>query len=313
MKKSNQASPNKKLILITKEYDQRRADQALATLTNRSRSYINRLINRNLVTKEGDRIKASQKVKAGDKFVVCFDLPAEKVSAHTTVELPKQIVYEDDNIIVINKWSGQVVHPGPGQRTGTITQALVNYQPRLAKIERAGLVHRLDKETSGVLLIAKDTITLMELKEQFTTRSIKKIYYCLCAGKVVAGRVEQPIARHPKKRFLRAIVSTGKEAITDYHPENTFHHGQGQYTLLRVEPRTGRTHQIRVHLQHQGHPILGDSMYNNKESRRLSQELNIKRVMLHAKSLTFFHPLKNKEFTVTTDWPADFSTFLTSE
>lgn len=311
-------------ISIYSDQDGKRLDQALAELTESSRSHITKLITAGNVTGSGT-IKASRKVKLGESYEINNELPAEIQASHTPVDIPSQILHEDDSLLVIDKKVGQVVHPGPGQREGTIAENAavycptikdaINYQDenqRETAMERAGIVHRLDKDTSGVIIIAKTKKALINLQHQFAGREVVKMYSLICNGKLDSQIVNRPIDRHPKKKFLRTVLTGGKEAVTEFKVVKVTNTKVGDITLAEAYPKTGRTHQIRVHIKWLNHPILGDNLYGSKSSLKQTSELNISRMLLHASSITIKHPDDNKSITFSSKLPVDFSTVMIS-
>ncbi len=249
-----------------------------------------------------DIIKANYKIKAGDEFDV--ELEDKKKSALEAEDIPLEIVYEDDDLAVINKPVGLVVHPAPGNYEHTLVNALLKHFKNLSDINpmRPGIVHRLDKETSGLLVIAKNNFTHLLLAEQFAKHTIKRRYLALVKGRVEFDEdvIELPIGRHPFKR-KNMSVEFGKKSRYAKTRYRTLKRREDS-SFLELEPFTGRTHQLRVHLAYLGHPILGDTKYgkNNQFSR----------LCLHAKSLGFIHPRKEKFMEFSSETPREFADFL---
>ncbi len=283
-----------------------RLDRFLALeLPEYSRSRLQALIEGGCVKLNGAVPRTRELVKAGD--VVELEVPAlEKIeAAPEAIAFP--ILFEDEDLIVIDKPAGLVVHPGAGNEDGTLVNALLHHCPTLSGIggkERPGIVHRLDKETSGCLVVAKNDTAHRELSKQFAARTLKKIYLALVAGqlKKAAGTIDAPIARHPVHRQRMAIsrTSRGRSAMTEYRVVR----GGLEMSLVECALHSGRTHQIRVHLHHLGNPVLGDKLYAAKMAK------NYPRQMLHAWRLGFTHPRTNEWKEFEAPLPADFQAAL---
>jgi len=278
-----------------------RLDRFLANYANEfSRSRIQALIRDGFVTVNDAPPRARDIVRAGDRIVLlepplqAIDLVPEKIAL--------SVLFEDNDLIVINKPAGISVHPGAGRKRGTLVNALLSHCKNLSGIggkERPGIVHRLDKETSGCLAAAKNDFAHLELSRQFAARTIDKIYLALVAGKVRAksGAIVAPIARHRVHRKKMAIAREGgREARTDFKVVRS----GGEASLLECRLHSGRTHQIRVHLQHFGHPILGDVVYGGRRAGNFSRQ------MLHAWKLGLDHPRTNERMHFEAPWPEDF-------
>lgn len=260
-----------------------------------SRSRLQRLIDDGDVLANGHTVKASYKLRANDEIEVELTPPA--LSNFTPENIPLDIVFEDDDLIVINKPAGLVVHPAAGIQSGTLANALAYHFQQLstrAGAIRPGIVHRLDKDTSGLLVAAKTESSHESLADQFRAREVFKSYVALVYGvvKQQEGRIEQPIARDPRNRTRMAIVAGGRGALSLYKVRRSY----GSFTLLDVEIKTGRTHQIRVHLSWLKHPVVGDELYaggrdNNLQDVRLRAQIRkLNRQFLHAEQLKFAHP-----------------------
>lgn len=270
-----------------------------------SRSFLQTLIADGNIRVNDAARKPNYAVKAGDTITLEIPPPAS-TTAHAE-EIPLDVLYEDDALLAINKPSGMVVHPAAGHETGTLVNALLSHAPEIVtgNAERPGIVHRLDRDTSGVMLIAKNDLALHELQRQFAAREIHKAYLALVNGDVKTphGKIDAPLARDPHDRKKIAIASTphAREAITVFHVLARIE----KYTLLRVEPETGRTHQIRVHLAFLKHPVVADSVYGKKKN-----DLGLVRQFLHAWRITFKHPQTHHEMTITAPLPAELNNAL---
>jgi 23S rRNA pseudouridine1911/1915/1917 synthase len=281
-----------------------RLDQALAKLLNEySRSRLTSFIKQDRVRVNGSVPTASQKVWAGDHVSVApLFPPAVDVPAPIALD----IVFEDEAIVVVNKPAGLVVHPGAGNLGNTLLNALLHHSAALSAMPRAGIVHRLDKETSGLVVVAKTAASREDLIRQLKARSVAREYLTLVHGKLPArGRIEAPIGRHPIKRTLMAVVATGKPALSRYESVERF----PDCTLARVSLATGRTHQIRVHMHSIGHAVVGDQTYGRKApSNRVLA--TFPRQALHAAKLRFIHPFSQREVSFAAELPPDFEGLL---
>jgi len=291
----------------------RRLDQALATLLPQySRTRIQRWIEDGAVRVNGLPPRARDVVVGGEAATV-----EARQADETTIaaeELPLDIVHQDAAIIVINKAPGVVVHPGAGNREHTLQNALLAHDPKLRRVPRAGLVHRIDKDTSGLLVVARTIEAQGALVAALAAHEIEREYLALCTGAMTGGgTVDEPIGRHRTQRIKMAVRSDGRAAVTHYRIEKRFR----AHTLARVRLETGRTHQIRVHLAHVGYPIVGDPVYGGR--RRIpagaSPELlaaleAFKRQALHAARLEFVHPKSGKPVSFEAPLPADFRKLL---
>jgi 23S rRNA pseudouridine1911/1915/1917 synthase len=260
-----------------------------------SRSAAQRLIESGEVTVNGEPAKASYKVQAGDLVVI--HLPADEPAELLPQAIPLQVVYEDEAILVVDKPAGLVVHPAPGHPSGTLVNAVLAHCPDLTDSgdRRPGIVHRLDRDTSGLIVIAKREKVRRALQRQFKERQVHKAYLALLEGHLqpAYGRIEAPIGRDPRHRQRMAVLPGGREAITEYHVLEQFAQpvgpAAGDYSLVEAEPKTGRTHQIRVHFASIDHPVVGDEVYGRRRSR-----LPINRQFLHARRLGLRHPLDGR-------------------
>jgi len=270
-----------------------RLDQCLAEVfPDYSRSKLQTWIKAGRVLVDGEIMKGREKLDGGEEIEL--DAEAERVIEYAPQEIPLDIIYEDDSLLIINKPAGLVVHPAVGNWDGTLVNALLNHAPSLDTLPRAGIVHRIDKDTSGLLMVAKTLQAHNSLVEQLQERSIHREYLALVKGWMTAGgTVDEPIGRHPVDRKRNAVRRGGKEAITHYRLEQRFK----RHTLIRVKLETGRTHQIRVHMSHINYPLVGDQVYGGRFQMpadcnpALADALrNFKRQTLHAAKLGLEHP-----------------------
>lgn len=269
-----------------------------------SRSRIQALMGEGHVTVDGKSVKQSHKTAAGEVVQVSVPdpVPVDRLVAES---IPLQVIHEDRHIIVVNKPAGLVVHPGPGNRSGTLVNALLHHCGSLACIggeQRPGIVHRLDKDTSGAIVAAKSDEAMQGLVRQFRAREVKKEYMAVVWGvpRPASGRIETLIGRHKTDRKKMAVrAEDGRQAVTLYESAETF----GQATVMRVVIETGRMHQIRVHFAHIGHPVVGDKVYGRKKPGRIPEEAP--RQMLHAHKISFVHPVTGRSMQFTAPVPAD--------
>ena len=269
-----------------------------------SRSYAATLSKNGAITAGGKKLDKNYKIKGGE--IIEIELPEPILQEVTPEEIPINIVFEDSNLLVINKPQGMVVHPAPGNYSGTLVNALLFHcKDSLSAINgvvRPGIVHRIDKETSGLLVVAKDNQSHIELSSQIKDKKALRAYWALVNGKVKEnGTVNAPIARHPKDRKKMAVVKGGREAVTHYKVLEEF---EG-YTLLECVLETGRTHQIRVHMAHIGHSIVGDKTYGQKK-----EKFHLEGQLLHAKTLGFNHPKTGETMRFTSEIPQYFENVL---
>jgi 23S rRNA pseudouridine1911/1915/1917 synthase len=287
-----------------------RFDQVAAALFSEfSREKIKEWMLAGDLTFDGRIVKPKSRALGGEKLLLDVTLAAQTRSLPEEMEL--NIVFEDDQIIVINKPVGLVVHPGVGNWSGTLVNGLLHHDSRLAELPRAGLVHRIDKDTSGLLVIAKTLVAQHSLSQQLAEKSVFRVYDAVTVGHVIAGgTIDEPIRRHSVDRLRMAVQHGGRDSVTHYRVTERF----GSHTLLRVQLETGRTHQIRVHMAHIGFPLVGDSTYGGRARlpRGITPELiqtlqQFKRQALHARELGLVHPVTGEQMHFEAPWPEDFT------
>jgi 23S rRNA pseudouridine1911/1915/1917 synthase len=282
-----------------------RLDRAVvAALGELSRAHIQRLIKDGLVTVDGKTCKPSYRLAGGEQVTV--RIPPAPPAETAPEPIPLDVIYEDDDLAAINKPAGMVVHPAHGHSAGTLVNAILARWPQTAAVggrDRAGVVHRLDKDTSGLILVAKTEAARLALMQQFEARQVKKRYLALVEGhpETPQGRIEAPIARDPRQRKRMAVVRGGRPAVTVYRVLTWY----AEYALLEAQPLTGRTHQIRVHMAFIGHPVVGDRVYGRRKQR-----LGLKRQFLHATSLTFTSSSTGQPISLEAPLPPDLQAAL---
>ena len=284
-----------------------RVDQALARLLpEHSRSRLQSWLREGRVKVDGVVVtETKRKLVGGERIAIAAAETAQR-SAAAAEAIALAIVYEDDDLLVVDKPAGLVVHPGNGNPAGTLLNALLHHVPGAAGLARAGIVHRLDKETSGLLVVAKSETAQTDLVRQLQARSVKRHYLALVHGDVArAGTVDAPIGRHPTLRVKMAVVGGGREARTHYEVRRRF----AGATLLECRLETGRTHQIRVHLSSIGHPLVGDPTYGRRHAAT-PLLASFRRQALHAWRLQLLHPRLRREMVWEAPLPADFATLL---
>ncbi|MFV2065032.1 MAG: RluA family pseudouridine synthase [Chloroflexota bacterium] len=267
-----------------------RADRFMADASGLSRAYVQRLISDGRLTADGKALRARDPVRAGTTLEL--DVPEARPDVLLPEPIPLDIVYQDDDVMVVNKPAGLVTHPAPGHRSGTLVNALLALDggaeglATVAGAQRPGIVHRLDRDTSGLLVVARNDAAQVSLQAQLKARRVNKTYLTLVGGVVAAqlGRIEKPIGRDPRNRQRMAVVAEGKESTTGYRVRERF----SEWTMLEVNLITGRTHQIRVHLASIGHAVAGDPVYATGSTRRGPDGLE--RLFLHAWKLEFLSP-----------------------
>ena len=284
-----------------------RVDRFVADESGLSRSYVQKLITEGHVTVAGNPIKANESIVAGE--VLELEIPDPRPLELTPEAIPLSVVYEDDDLLIVDKAAGLVVHPAPGHPGGTLVNALLARDTEyggIAGVQRPGIVHRLDRDTSGLLMVAKDDRAQASLMAQLKAREVKKTYLGLVQGAVAAtsGRIEAPIGRDPHHRTRMAVVPAGRPAVTGYRVRERL----PGWTLLELDLITGRTHQIRVHLAAIGHPLAGDPVYGTGTSRRGPDGLE--RLFLHSWQIELKSPDDGHAIRATAPLPAELESVL---
>ena len=305
-------------LTVPRELHGQRIDTVLAELIPEySRSQLSTWLKQGKITVNNSQLKPKDKVAGGEEIVFAVDLSLENKVEHCEPEdIPLDIVFEDDDILVINKPAGLVVHPGAGNPNHTLMNALLFHQPSLQQLPRAGVIHRLDKDTTGLLVIGKTLESQTNLVRQMQERTIQRHYLTLVQGHIISGgEIDTNYGRHPRNRLKMAVCVHGREAITHYSLRKQYQY----FTLLDVQLLTGRTHQIRVHMAHINHAVVGDQLYGGRmrypagASPELLETLRqFKRQALHAISLSLPHPTTNELLTFTAPIPDDFQLLIDS-
>lgn len=307
------------IIVELGDDESQRLDKYLGDeLADFSRARIQKLIDEEKIRVNGKVEKASFKLNGGEKIEL---LVPEQVPLDLVAEdIPLDILFEDEHLIVINKQAGLITHPGAGVRTGTLVNALLHHCQSgsgtklsgISGVERPGIVHRLDKDTSGLMVVAKDDKAHWSLQEQIRAKSARRVYMGLLEGsmKLDSGTVDKPIGRHPSKRRHMAIVEGGRNAVSSFEVISRWQ----DYTLVKVALETGRTHQIRVHMASLGHPVVGDLIYGDKATKAAAkrERLGLLGHALHAAYLSFMHPVSKSLLEFTAPPPADFQKAMES-
>ncbi len=313
------AAASLSLTIPSEAHDQRLDLYLVSQINTASRSAIQRAITEGAITVNGKIVKPSYRLTTGELIagVVPHAPPIEAAPEN----IPLDIVYEDGSVIVINKPTGMVTHPGAGALSGTLANALVYHLqqqslalPRRGGSSRPGIVHRLDVGTSGLIVVAKTDLAHLRLAEQFEARTIGKRYLALVYGefKEDSGTIDAPIGRDPRNRVKMSVNNAGRQALSHFRVIERFE----EFTLVEVEIKTGRTHQIRVHLAHINHPIISDDTYDRGRSKQIANvrqraAINrLKRPFLHALSLQFDHPVTQERLSLTAPLPADLEELL---
>lgn len=291
-----------------------RIDKALAEARpDRSRSQWQQLIKDGHVTLDGVSVKSSLRLEGGERVHIV--LPEVMETDLVAQDIPLDILYEDADLLAINKPAGMVVHPAPGHEEGTLVNAVLGYCPDLEGVggeRRPGIVHRLDKDTSGLILVAKNDIALRYLQRQFKRRTVTKRYLALVEGRIQPPQalIDAPVGRDPNNRKRMAVIPPGsssrkRKAQTAYQLLRSFAAEEGPFSLVECRPNTGRTHQIRVHLAFAGFPIVGDRLYGRRR-----QQLELSRHFLHASAISFSRPSDEKEMTLEAPLPSALQEIL---
>ena len=290
-----------------------RIDQVAATVWNEfSREKLKQWMKDGHLLVNGNIVKPKYKCEGNEMLTLEVELEAQ--TSAQPENIPLDIIYEDADIMVINKPVGMVVHPGAGNPNGTLVNALLYHYPKSAELTRAGLVHRIDKDTSGLLVVAKNLEAQFSLSKQLAKKSVYRVYDLICYGTMIAGgKIDEPIKRHPVDRVKMAILPGGRDAVTHYNVKERFQH----FTRVQAQLETGRTHQIRVHFTYIGFPLVGDPVYVSRvkvpagASEKLASALRgFKRQALHASKLGLIHPQTKQEMMFEAPWPQDFIDLL---
>ncbi len=303
---SNGISGTRERIIITENEAGMRADVALAQLLEITRSNMQKLLEEGRAVRGQKIIKSNYRVKAGEEILV--DLPEPQPLDVQPEDIPLDIIYEDDDVVVVNKARGMVVHPAAGNYSGTLVNALLYHCSNLSGINgviRPGIVHRLDKDTSGIMICAKNDVAHLSLSEQIQSKAAQRTYLAVVRGNVKndSGIIETQIARDKNDRKKMAVVSEGgRQAITEYEVAERF----GKYTVVKCRLKTGRTHQIRVHMEYLGYPLVGDPKYSPMKT-----PFAINGQALHSLTLTFTHPRTGELMTFEAPLPEDMRKILT--
>jgi len=284
---------------VTEEFNEFRLDKYLSSVSGFSRNQVQKLIEGGFVSVTHGYADISRKVKTDERIVI--NIPYTKTSENTPQDIPVDIIYQDKFLAVINKPRGIAVHPGAGRDSGTLVNALLYHIKDLSGIggiERPGIVHRLDIDTSGIILIAKNNTAHENISAQFANRTIEKTYFAIVHGKAKKqkGEIIAPIGRHKINRKKMAVIESGRYAHTLWETEEIF----DDFSFLKINIMTGRTHQIRVHMAYINHPIAGDPLYCNKQNL-----FGAKRQLLHAGNISFFHPQDGKKLVFSAPIPED--------
>ncbi|MES1195909.1 MAG: 23S rRNA pseudouridine(1911/1915/1917) synthase RluD [Steroidobacter sp.] len=299
--------------VIPPDFTGQRLDQALAAMfSDYSRTRLKNWIEAGHVLVNGKQWRPRDTVLGDENVVITPVMEADERVKPEDIEL--DVVYEDKHLLVVNKPPGLVVHPGAGNPAGTLQNALLHYDKKLAALPRAGLVHRIDKDTSGLLLVARTLAAHAALTEMIEAHEVQRHYEAVCVGVMTAGgTVDAPIGRHPVDRIKMSIRSNGREAVTHYRVLKRFR----AHTHISLQLETGRTHQIRVHLAHIGYPLVGDVVYGKRlliprgASERVANTLrNFHRQALHAAKLEFMHPITGKPVSCKASMPADMKQLI---
>jgi 23S rRNA pseudouridine1911/1915/1917 synthase len=299
-------------LIVPQEFEGERLDKFLVqSFPSYSRSYFQYLLKNEYVLVNGQKMKKRQIPKAGDEIEIFFSLTPEL--SLEPENIPLDILYEDKDLLIVNKPAGMVVHPAPGHPKGTFVNALLFHCKNLERADdslRPGIVHRLDKDTSGIIIAAKTTVCHQKLVEMFAQREIQKTYLAVCIGEPENGIIDAPIGRHPVRRKEMCISEEkGKTAISHSTVLESKAHQSHRISLIQIKPITGRTHQLRVHLQHKRAPILGDPVYGIES---INQKYGFKRQLLHAYTISFVHPISKQPLLIKAPLSQDMQKFIES-
>lgn len=299
-------------VIVPEDYHLERIDRFLAVSMEEdlSRTLIQRYIKDNMILVNGQPVRPNYKVKTDDEIVINFPLDENEVVIPEPENIPIDIIYQDEHIVVINKQPGLVVHPGHGNNTGTLVNALLYHVKTLSTDggpERPGIVHRLDRDTAGLMVAAKSNEAYHGLVAAFSAREIDKRYQAIVTGKPKKEHdlIDLPLLRHKKYRHKMSVDVEGREALTEYWISRIWHPLQGTYTLLDIKIHTGRTHQIRVHMSATGNPVIGDQIYSKKWEKH-----KVPFLMLASTALSFRHPVTGEEMSFTVPLPAHMVEFM---
>ncbi|MCL9684641.1 23S rRNA pseudouridine(1911/1915/1917) synthase RluD [Legionella maioricensis] len=306
-----------KQITVPREYHSQRVDSVLAQLLPEySRSQISNWIKTGAITMNHKPCKPKDKTLGGDLIELNVDFVEADPDFNRCEpeDIPLNVIFEDEEVLVLNKPAGLVVHPGAGNREHTLVNALLHHAPGLKHLPRAGIIHRLDKDTTGLLIVAKSLTAHTSLIRQMQAREIQRHYITLVQGHIISGgTIDTGFGRHPRNRLKMTVTGQGRQAITHYTVKKQYK----DFTLLDVSLMTGRTHQIRVHLAYINHPVVGDQLYGGRmrfpanASEQLKTVLQqFKRQALHACSIAFYHPQTDEELTFQAPLPDDFKLLL---
>ena len=281
-----------------------RLDKLLATLMpEHSRGRVQQWIRQQRVRVDGEVVAAKTKIEGGSRIEVwpLIEVQDNEIIAQ---EIDFEVVYEDAELLIVNKPAGLTVHPGAGQRDGTLQNGLLHYRPELAHVARAGIVHRLDKDTTGLMVVAATPQAQTHLVRELQAREIAREYCALVWGVPVAGAtIDAPLARHPRDRLRFCVSPGGRDAVTHYRVIEKF----AKHSVLQVRLETGRTHQIRVHMQHAGYPLIGDALYGRRGDPYRN---SLGRQALHAQHLELTHPGSGERVAFSAELPADMQTVV---
>jgi 23S rRNA pseudouridine1911/1915/1917 synthase len=300
-------------VQLDESYLGQRIDQVAALVWNDfSREKLKQWLKEGHLLVDGQTVKPKYKCEGTE--ILSLDVELEAQTRSLPEDIPLDIIYEDDDILVVNKPVGMVVHPGAGNSSGTLVNALLHHYPKSAELTRAGLVHRIDKDTSGLLVVAKNLEAQFSLSKQLAKKSVYRVYDLIVYGNMIAGgTVDEPIKRHPVDRVKMTVLPGGKDAVTHYNVKERFQH----FTRVQARLETGRTHQIRVHFSYIGFGLVGDQVYMPRvrvpagASELLNATLRgFRRQALHAAKLGLIHPRSGEEMMFDAPWPEDFNALV---